>query len=125
MIESGLIDIAERSNKPLVIPQLRTFQAKKSVDVTIALYKLLYKVALLERKLKLKPLVVPAFPVGDIKSSDAFDASGNVIADLTRIALKLKIPPITIESTTIGVVTTNDVYAEVIRLNQSVEFLLK
>lgn len=125
MIEDGLIDISERINKPIEFAKLQTFTDKQPVDVTISLFKLLYKIAKLERKLKLKPLVVPAFPAGEIKPEDAFDASGNVIADLTRIALKLKIAPMNKIDAVNTNVTPNDVYAQVVRLNQAAEFLLK
>lgn len=125
MIEGGLIDIAERMNKPIEFVALRTFTDKQPVDVTISLFKLLYKLAKIERKIKLKPLVVPTFPAGEIKPEDAFDASGNVIADLTRIALKLKIAPMTKVDAVITKVTPNHVYAQVVRLNQAAELLLK
>jgi len=124
MIESGLIDIAKRMNKPIEFATVQSVSGKKAVDVTISLYKLLYKVAKLERKLKLKPLFVPAFPAGDVLAGDAFDTAGSVIADLTRIALKLKISPIAKVEQPASNISINDVYAQVVRLNKAVEFLL-
>ena len=123
-MELGLIDIAKRRGKEITFPKRETFSDKQSADVTIALYKLLYKVAKLERKIKLKPLLVPAFPAGDITPQDAYAASGNVIADLTRIALKLKIPPMAKAENTVNNATANDVYAQVVRLNKAIELLL-
>jgi len=125
-VELGLINIAKRMNKTIEFQNLSSVSGKKSVDVNIALYKLLYKVAELERKLKLKPLVVPAFPAGEILPEDAFDTAGSVIADLTRIALKLKkVEPIGKVEQRSTISTPNDVYAQVVRLNKAVEFLLK
>jgi hypothetical protein len=125
MAENGLAAIAKKKNKDYQVPALQNFDGKKPVDVTIGLFKLLYKLAELERKFKIKPLVVPAFPTGNIKPEDAYEASGSVIADLTRIALKLKIAPVSrIENITENI-TPSTVYAHVYRLNQSANLLLK
>ncbi|MCJ8298325.1 MAG: hypothetical protein MJK13_05220 [Pseudomonadales bacterium] len=125
MIEQGLIVIAERMNKPMQLPGLQSVSDKTPQDVTIQLFKLLYKLALIERKLKLKPLVVPAFPVGDIKPEDAYDATGNVIADVTRITLKLKIAPMTRREIPQGKISPSDVYAQIVRLNRGAQILLE
>jgi len=125
MIEQGLIVIAERMNKPMQLPAVQSFIDKTPQDVTIQLFKLLYKLALIERKLKLKPLVIPAFPVGEIKSEDAYDASGNVIADITRITLKLKIAPMSRQEIPQGQVSPSDVYAQIVRLNSGAQILLE
>jgi hypothetical protein len=125
MIEEGLKDIAKKRNVEIAFPQLQSFVDKRPVDVTIQLYKLLYKIAKLEIKVKIKPLLVPAFPEGKVLPEDAFDATGNVIADLTRIAVKLKIAPVKSMNAVVGKVTPTDVYAQVVRLNQGIEFLLK
>jgi len=124
MIEQGLQEIAKKRNTAIVFPALQSFSNKKPVDVTIQLYKLLYKVAKLEIKIKLKPLLVPAFPEGKVLPEDAFDASGNVIADLTRIAVKLKIAPVKSMEQITAKVTPGDVYAQVVRLNQGIELLI-
>jgi len=124
MIEQGLQEIAKKRNTAIVFPALQSFSNKKPVDVTIQLYKLLYKVAKLEIKIKLKPLLVPAFPEGKVLPEDAFDASGNVIADLTRIAVKLKIAPVKSMKQITAKVTPGDVYAQVVRLNQGIELLI-
>jgi len=68
---------------------------------------------------------VPAFPAGDVMPADAFDASGSVIADLTRIAIKLKIAPISKMAVSAEDVSTDDVYAQVVRLNNATQLLLK
>ena len=125
MIEQGLTVIAERMNKPMQLPAAQSYSDKTSQDVTIQLFKLLYKLALIERKLKLKPLVVPAFPVGKIKTEDAYDASGNVIADITRITLKLKIAPMDRREIPRGQVSSSDVYAQIVRLNAGAQILLE
>ncbi|MEH6444617.1 MAG: hypothetical protein V7784_12050 [Oceanospirillaceae bacterium] len=126
-IERGLADIAKRLNKPVNSIQLSTYTDKKAEDVTLGLYKLLYKLAHLQRKLKIKPLVVPNFPTGTILAEDANDTAGSVIADLTRIAHKLKIAPIKTESESSVVqnVNVNSVYAQVVRLNHSAQLLFK
>jgi hypothetical protein len=124
MIEEGLKDIAKKRNVDITFPQLQSFTDKKPVDVTIQLYKLLYKIAKLEIKVKIKPLLVPAFPEGNVLPEDAFDATGNVIADLTRIAVKLKIAPVRTIDAIAANVTPTDVYAQVVRLNQGIESLL-
>ncbi|MFT5705767.1 MAG: hypothetical protein ACI9ES_000036 [Oceanospirillaceae bacterium] len=126
-IESGLANIAKRLNKPINSVQLSTFTDKKAEDVTLGLYKLLYKLAHLERKLKIKPLVVPNFPTGTIYPEDANDTAGSVIADLTRIAHKLKIAPIKKEdeSSIAQNVDVNSVYAQVVRMNSSAQLLFK
>ncbi len=125
-IAQGINDIAKRLDKEIDTQALQTFKGKQAVDVTIGLYKLLYKLADLERKIKLKPLVVPNFPTGDIQAADAYEVGSSVVADLTRIALKLKIPPIQ-AGDDIGV-TSSDIdtlYAQVHQLNVSAERLIK
>lgn len=125
MAEIALVDIAKKRNQQIALPALQRFNDKQSVDVTISLHKLLYKLAKLELKLKIKPLVVPAFPAGKIKPEDSFAAAGNVIADLTRIALKLKIAPVNRIAKNKADVSSNTVYAHLYRLNQSANLLLK
>ena len=127
-IAQGLKDIAKRLDKEITAQTVPTFKGKQATDVTIGLYKLLYKLADLERKLKLKPLVVPNFPTGDIQAADAYEAGSSVVADLTRIALKLKIPPIKALDSEANEQTSSDMdslYAQVHQLNVSAERLIK
>lgn len=124
MIEMGLTQIAQRLDKDMILPAAQDYQSKKPVDVNIQLYRLLYKLARLERSMQLKPLIVPAFPAGKIKPEDAYDATGNVLADLTRIAVKLKIPAVKRLPLPLGKVSPNDVYAQVSRLNSGLQQLL-
>lgn len=125
MIESGLIAIGKKLNKDVVLPAAKSYTDKKPVDVTIQLYKMLYTLAKLERKLKLKPLIVPVFPAGEIKPEDAYDASGNVLSDISRILIKLKIDSVKRIDVPQVKVTPNDVYAQVERLNSAAQSLLK
>lgn len=127
-IAQGISDIAKRLDKQIDSQTQPRFEGKQAVDVTIGLYKLLYKLANLERKIKLKPLVVPNFPTGDIQAADAYEVGSSVIADLTRIALKLKIPPIKAQSNKENTQTSSDIdalYAQVHQLNLSAERLFK
>lgn len=124
MIEQALLQIAKRKSRSINFPARQTYKDKKPVDVTIQLHKLLYKLAIYERKLKLKPLIVPVFPAGKIKPEDAYDATGNVLADLTRIAIKLKIDAVKRLPIPSGKITPNDVYAQIVRLNAGAQQLI-
>lgn len=126
-IAQGINDIAKRLDKQVDTQSLQSFEGKQAVDVTIGLYKLLYKLADLERKIKLKPLVVPNFPTGDIQAADAYEVGSSVIADLTRIALKLKIKPIKDQEVVAPVQGSdiNTIYAQVHQLNISADRLFK
>ncbi|MGB1238786.1 MAG: hypothetical protein ACPG4U_11290 [Pseudomonadales bacterium] len=124
MIAQGLARIAAKMERSIELPSAQTYTTKKPVDVTIQLYKLLYKLALLERKMSLKPLLVPVFPAGKIKPEDAYDATGNVLADVTRITVKLDLPSVKRPPTPQGKITPNDVYAQVVRLNQTAAQLI-
>ncbi len=127
-IAQGINDIAKRLDKQIDSQVQPSFEGKQAVDITIGLYKLLYKLADLERKIKLKPLVVPNFPTGDIQAADAYEVGSSVIADLTRIALKLKIPPIKAEGKEVNTQSNSDIdalYTQVYQLNLSAERLFK
>lgn len=119
--------IGKRLDKPLATA-LPSVSGKSTADVTIGLYKLLYKIAVLQRKLKVKPLVVPNFPTGKIAPSHAYEAGSTVIADLTRVALKLKIrssAQVKGDSARQGQVSVDGLYAQVVQLNQSADLLIK
>lgn len=125
MIEMALKNIAQKKNKKIILPDAQTFTDKKPVDVTIQLYKLLYKLARFERKIGIKPLIVPAFPAGKVKPEDAYDATGNVLADMNRISVALKVAVVKRLPVPQGKVTPNDVYAQVLRINAGAQQLLE
>ncbi|MEH6445225.1 MAG: hypothetical protein V7784_15125 [Oceanospirillaceae bacterium] len=124
MIEQALIQIAKSKRKTLKFPRALSYTTKKPVDVSIQLYKLLYTIARLERQLEIKPLIVPTFPAGKIKPEDAYDVTGNVLADLTRIAVKLNIPAVKRLPIPINKVSPNDVYAQAVRMNAAARQLI-
>lgn len=124
MIEEALLAIAKKRGLQLSFPSPQKFTSKKPVDVNLQYYKLLYKVASLERKLQLKPLIVPSFPAGKIKPEDTYDSTGNILADLTRIAIKLNIPAVKRQTVPSGRITPNDVYAQIFRLNSGAQQLV-
>lgn len=127
-IALGLQKIAKRLDKPLSSSEVTNVAGKHTADVTISLYKLLYKIAELQRKLKVNPLVVPNFPTGDILPSHAYEASGSVITDLTRLSLKLKIRSTEQDKAPLPVhasVSVDSLYAQLAQLNQSADLLAK
>lgn len=124
MIEQGLINIAKARGKQLAFPKALVFTDKKPVDVSIQLYKLLYTLAKFERKIEIPPLIVPTFPAGNIKPEDTYDVTGNVLADLARISVKLRIDVVKRSKTSNKKVTPNEVYAQALRINVAAKQLL-
>lgn len=124
MIEEALVAIADRQGRKIDLPKASLISDKTPQDVNLQFYKLLYKIAKLERSLQLKPLIVPSFPAGKIKPEDTYDTTGNILADLTRISIKLNIPAIKRKNIPRGKVTPSDVYAQIVRLNAGAQQLI-
>ncbi len=60
-------------------------------DVTIEGFRNMYRLAKLERALNMKAVRVSNFPAGKITPSEAYDATNNMLAELTRIKVALNI----------------------------------
>ncbi|MCY7296746.1 hypothetical protein [Alteromonas sp. a30] len=90
-IEKALEVIAQELNTKVdkEVPELPA--NKKPVDANIEGYKVLYKIAQLEKRLNMDALRVPGFPAGDISPSDVYDTTNNILAELTRINLSLSL----------------------------------
>ncbi|GKT12887.1 MAG: hypothetical protein ISEC1_P1878 [Thiomicrorhabdus sp.] len=60
-------------------------------DVNVEGFKNLYRLANLQRAIKIKPNYVPIFPIEKITPSEVFDTTNNILVEITRIKLALKI----------------------------------
>ena len=108
-IEQALIAIANKLGKSSQIAKPEKPQGKKPIDANIQGFKVLYKLVELEKQLDLPPLRVPSFPAGKISPSDVYDTTNNVIAELTRINVKLGLPAVPKASLSTEKITPNEV----------------
>ena len=60
-------------------------------DVNVEGFKNIYRLAKLQRALKIEPVYPPNFPIGKITPSEAFDTTNTLLVEITRIKLALKI----------------------------------
>ena len=93
-IEKALQKIAKKLNKSTVIIDPTIIQKQKPIDANISGYKVLYKLAVLEKELGLIAVRVSGFPAGKITPSDVYDTTNNIIAELTRINVHLNLPSV-------------------------------
>lgn len=93
----------------------------KELDVNIEAFKNLYRIAKLERRLGMESVRVEDFPVGEITSSEVFDTTHSMIAELTRIKAKLNLTQEPAEFP----VQTGKQTAEVYQLMQSIGLQLE
>ena len=63
-------------------------------DVNVEGFKNLYRLAKLQRALKMEPMFAPSFPIGKITPSEAYDTTNNILVEITRIKLALRIKSI-------------------------------
>jgi hypothetical protein len=93
-IEKALQKIAKKLNKSTAIIEPTIIQKQKPIDANISGYKVLYKLAVLEKELGLIAVRVSGFPAGKITPSDVYDTTNNIIAELTRINVHLNLPSV-------------------------------
>ena len=108
-IEQALLAIANKLNKRSRIETVVKPQGKKPIDANIEGFKVLYQLVELEKQLNLPPLRVPSFPAGKIAPSDVYDTTNNIIAELTRINVKLALPEVPVVALSREQITPNDV----------------
>lgn len=113
-ITDGLLVLAKNLNKNVTLPEAKTLKGNSPADANIEAFKILYKIAKIERNIGIKPSRVPSFPAGNISPSDVYDATNNIIAELTKINISKKLPRIKQEQVTSRKITPNDVVAQML-----------
>ncbi len=108
-IEQGLLAIANKLNRQINQASPPKTTGKKPIDANIEGFKVLYQLVDLEKELGVPALRVSGFPAGNISPSDVYDTTNNILAELTRINVKLKLPEVPQASLSSEKITPNDV----------------
>lgn len=124
-IEAGLQQIAEKLNVNVNVAEIDPLIGKKPIDANIEGFKVLYKLVELEKKLNLPPVRVPGFPAGNISPSDVYDTTNNIIAEITRINVKLALPEVPSASLSKNKITPNNVVQQFIKIQSMLDILLQ
>lgn len=87
----GVKQIAQKIN--VEIPDLMSARAGVDPkDVNIEGYRNLYRLGKLQRELGLSTIPVGTFPIGSITPADVYDTTNIILAELSRLRVRLKIP---------------------------------
>jgi len=121
---AGLQKIASSMNRPVSIPEIELVKGATPLDANIEGYKVLYQLISLERKLAVKPLRVSSFPAGKITPSDVYDTTNNILAELTRINIKLDLPVIAQASLSNEKKTPSDVLGQLKKIQSILDQLI-
>ena len=120
-IETALIAIARKLGKNTNIELPQKVQGKKPIDANIEGFKVLYQLVALEKQLDLPALRVPGFPAGKISPSDVYDTTNNIIAELTRINVKLGLPAVAPANLSSEKITPNEVIFQFKKIQRLLE----
>jgi len=93
-IEKSLLVIANKLNKSTDITEPLLEKGLKPIDANIEGFKVLYQLVDFEKKNKMPPVRVSGFPAGKITPADVYDTTNNIIAELTRINIKMSLPAV-------------------------------
>ncbi len=118
-ITRALMGLSKHTNKHVALEKRVAMTGKKPVDANIEGYKVLFQLVSLERKLGLQTVRVPSFPAGKIEPSDVYDTTNTILAEISRIRIKVPFDDENIVFTTPEKVTPNDVVGQM-RVIQSI-----
>jgi len=121
---AGLKNIASSMNRPVSIPEVELVKGATPLDANIEGYKVLYQLISLERSLAVKPFRVSSFPAGKITPSDVYDTTNNILAELTRINIKLNLPAIAQASLSSDKKTPSDVVGQLKKIQSILDQLI-
>lgn len=77
--------IAQKLNVGLISKGRKITENVNPISPNIEGFKNLYRLARIERKLKLKAVKIRPFPSGEISPSDVYDTTNNILAELVRL----------------------------------------
>ncbi|MCV6614820.1 MAG: hypothetical protein OIF35_07570 [Cellvibrionaceae bacterium] len=123
-IQQGLLAIGQSMNMNLSVGSAEKLKGNKPADANIEAFKILYKLADLERKIGVKPSRIPTFPAGDISPSDVYDATNNILAELTKINIQKQLPVIAKGSLSSAKITPNEVVAQMLLIQKLLDQLM-
>lgn len=84
-------NIAQKLDVEVPVP-LHIREGALPMDVNIEGFRNLYRIAKLQRELGVSTIPVGAFPIGTILPADVYDTTNIILAELSRIRAKLKMP---------------------------------
>lgn len=122
-ITEALMAMSRKLNKSISQPELDMPTGKKPIDANIEGFKAMFKMIELEKKVGIPVLRVPSFPIGNVTPSDVYDTTNNLLAEITRLNVKLGLPAVKNRQPNDGKITPNNVVRQMMIIQSLIDQL--